>query len=93
MVNITDVAGTFGSFLGVGAETGGIFISVITTVAVLLALSIFTTNEMAVAVAGVSMFSLFTFLGWFPIWLLILIALVVAVLYGRKAIKPVSGEV
>ena len=85
MVNITDVAEVFGQFFGVGAEFGGIFISVIIVIAVLLAFSLYTQNEMAIAISGVGLFSLFTFLEWFPIWLTIIIVLIVAVLVGRKA--------
>lgn len=90
MINITDIPQAFGNLFNVSPEVGGILISVLVLVAVLVGVSLVNNSLMAVSVIGISLISLFTFLGWFPIWLTIIIALLVIVMFARDAIP--KGE-
>lgn len=90
MINVTDIPEVFGNLFNVDAEVGGIIISVIVFMAVIIAVSLVSNSLMAVSVSGITLIALFTFLGWFPIWLTIIIALMVIVLFARDAIP--KGE-
>lgn len=92
MVNLTDVAETFGQFFGVGEATGGVIIAVLVVLAFLLALSIYSQNQIAIAVASISLFAVFTYIGWIDIWITILIALGIAVLVGKSTGRILSGN-
>lgn len=86
MINITDIPQVFADLFGVEASVGGIIISVIVFFAVIVAVSLVSNSLMAVSVSGITMIALFTFLGWFPIWLTVIIALMVIVLFARDSL-------
>jgi len=86
MFNITDIPEAFGEIFNVSAEIGGVLISTIVIVAVIMAVSLASNSLIAVGISGISLVAFFTFMGWFPIWLTILIALFIAVMFGRDAV-------
>ena len=91
MLNMTEIPQVLADLLNIPANTAGVLISIILVAAVVVFLGVVKAKEIAMAGVTVGMFALFTFLGWFPIWITILISLIVAVLFGKTAIRFVSG--
>ena len=91
MLNMTEIPQVFADLLNIPENTAGVLLSIILVAAVVVFLSIVKAKEIAIAGVTVGMFSLFTFLTWFPIWVTILVALVVAVLFGKEASTIIRG--
>ena len=93
MLNLTLIPEAFAEILGVSTDASGIILSVAITSAFLLAISLLIDfNTMPVVIIGVDLFSMFTFLGWFPIWTMILIAMLTAILYAKEITAYISGN-
>ena len=86
MFNLTDIPEAFGNIFNVTPEIGGVLVSVLVIVAVIMAVSLASNSLVAVGVSGISTMAFFTFMGWFPIWLTILIALFIAIMFGRDVV-------
>jgi len=86
MFNLTDIPEAFGELFNVTPEIGGILISVLVIVAVVMAVSLASNSLVAVGISAISLIAFFTFMGWFPIWITILIALFIAVMFGRDTV-------
>lgn len=87
MINLTEIPEQFGNLFNVGSDVGGVMISVIVLLAVIVAVSLAKDSLVAISLSGIGVISFFTFLGWFPIWLTIIIALALVVMFGRDAIN------
>lgn len=91
MINMTDIPDAIGNLFNIPSETGGVLISVLILTAVLTALSLLNQSMIAMTVTSISVIALFTFLGWFPIWITILITLGLAVMFGRSVVSKSGG--
>ena len=91
MFNFTEIPEIFGELLGLGLEPTGILLTVIGLMAISITLAILELSNMGIAVVDVSWISFCTYMEWFPIWIMIIIALIVAVLFARKAVKYIGG--
>lgn len=93
-LNMTAIPQAIGDILGVSYEVAGIIISVGLTIALILALSLLVEHFMSilpVSIVSIAMFTLFTFLDWFPIWILIIISGLTAVLMAKEVNSMFSG--
>lgn len=93
-LNLTQIPEIIGSVLNLDTTVSGVLISVGITIIAIICLGLLVDNyfsELPIVSTVIGLFTLFTFLGWFPIFPFILIALVVAILYGRQAVKYMSG--
>jgi hypothetical protein len=83
-----------GNFLGIGPVAGGLLLSGFFLFGILIALNVLGVNILGEAIAGVAFLGLFTALGWFPIWLMLIIAFITAVMVADKVSKAakVGGE-
>ena len=92
-LNMTAIPQAFAEIFGISYDASGILISVVLTICILLAFALLMEgfNIMPIAIVGIGCFSLFTFLGWFPIWIMIIICLIIAVLVASQATKTISG--
>lgn len=91
MLNMTEIPQVFADMLNIPENTAGVLISIILVAAVVVFLGVVKAKEIAMAGVTVGMFALFTFLGWFPIWVTILICLLVAVLFGKEVTRMVRS--
>ena len=94
MLNMTVIPEIFADILNISYEASGILISVVVTMMLLLAFSVLSDSmNMSNSVfVGIGCFTLFTFLGWFNIWVMILIAMVTAVLWAKGIVKVTGGN-
>jgi len=92
MFNITEIPEIFGEILGLGLEPTGILMTILSLMAITITLSILELSNMGIAVVDVSWISFCTYMEWFPIWIMILISLLVAVLFARKTVAYISGS-
>lgn len=91
MFNLTEMPEIFGEILGLGLEPTGIFLTIIGLMAISITLAVLELSNMGIAIIDICWISFCTYMEWFPIWIMIIIALVVAVLIGQKTVKFVSG--
>lgn len=92
MVNLTQVPEVIGNMLNVPIGTAGIIMAVLITIALVIGVSLIAFSELTVAFVGLASISMFTFIGWFPIWITIFIGLGIAVMLGRKTISKDTGD-
>jgi len=91
LLNMTEVPEVIGTILNVPSEVAGIAITIVLTACLVIFLAIIKAPELATAGLTVASFGFFTFLEWFPIWVTILIALVVSLLFGKEAVSMLKG--
>jgi len=92
MFNFTEIPEIFGEILGLGLEPTGIIITVVTLMGISITLAILELSNMGIAVVDICWISFCTYMEWFPIWIMIIIALLVAVLFARKTVRYVGGS-
>jgi len=90
-VPIGDLPSIVGGFLGVGPTVGGIILSGLILFGILIALSILDVGILGEAIGGIAFLSIFTFLGWFPIWLMLIVAFITAVLVANQVSQTAKG--
>ena len=92
MLNLTELPEIFGKILGLNLEPTGIIITMVTLMAISITLAILELSNMGIAIVDVSWISFCTYMNWFPIWIMIIISLLVAVLFARKAVRYIGGS-
>ena len=92
MFNFTEIPEIFGEILGLGLEPTGILITIIGLMSISITLAILDLSNMGIGVVDVSWISFCTYMGWFPIWIMIIITLLVAVLFARKTVRYIGGS-
>ena len=91
MFNFTEIPEIFGEIMGLGLEPTGILISIIGLMVISITLSILDLSNMGIAVTDIAWISFCTYMGWFPIWIMIIISLGIAVLFGKKTVSYIAG--
>lgn len=92
MFNVTGIPEIFGEILGLGLEPSGILLTIIGLMAISITLSVLDLSNMGIAIIDVCWVSFCTYMAWFPIWIMIIIALIVAVLFARKTVTYIGGS-
>lgn len=84
--NILDIPSQLGSALGIGTFAAGILCSVVLVFAFILPLEIMTRgkSQFSVLIVGVGLMSFCVAVSWLPIYVIILIILLIAGLFGGK---------
>lgn len=92
MFNVTAIPENFAPILGLDIEAVAIGISVIGLLVLVLFLAVLDVK--AVGIVGVSLtyLAFTTFMGWFPFWIFIIIALLTAIMVARKINEQMSGS-
>jgi len=92
MFNVTEIPEIFGEWLGLGLEPTAILLTIIGLMAISITLAVLELSNMGIAVIDVGWISFCTFMQWFPIWIMIIISLIIAVLFARKTVKYIGGS-
>jgi len=91
-VDISEFDDRIGEALGIGAFGGGLLITFIVLFAVLGMLGIVmkrAPSTMMVLLLGMSVLCFGIAVTWFPVWILVVICLLVALLFGQSVLKGV----
>jgi len=91
-VDISEFDDRIGEALGIGAFGGGLLITFIVLFAVLGMLGIVmkrAPSTMMVLLLGICVLSFGIAVTWFPVWILAIICLLVALLFGQSVLKGV----
>lgn len=90
-MSIMDLPEAIGDVLGVSTETGGLLLSAVIIMAVMLALATLK-SETWVMITGVIIFAgLLTAIGWLSQWFLVMTAIVLVTFLGVKFAKGVTA--
>ena len=92
MFNVTEIPEIFGEILGLGLEPSGILLTIIGLAVISITLSILELSNMGIAIIDVSWIAFCTYMQWFPIWIMIIVTLIVAVLFARKTVSYIAGS-
>lgn len=92
MFNLTEIPEIIGEILGIGLEPTGIIITIFTLAALSVTLAILELSNMGIAIVDVSWIAFCTYMGWFPIWVMIIIVLLIAVLFAKKTVRYTGGS-
>lgn len=93
-LNLTEIPEILGSILNVNTEIAGTLLSVGITIVLIIAIGLLVEsvfNVLPIVTICIGCFTLFTFLGWFPIFPFLIIVLLVAVLYGKAIVSYMNG--
>lgn len=92
MFNVTAIPENLAPILGLDIEAVAIGISVVGLLVLVLFLAVLDVR--AVGIVGVSLtyLAFTTFMGWFPFWIFIIIALLTAIMVSRKINEQMSGS-
>jgi len=91
--NLTELPEVFGEILGLSLEPSAVLISIVGLAIISLCLALVDLSNMGIAICDISWLTFATYLGWFPIWIMIIIVLIIAVLFARKVVSYSSGNV
>lgn len=91
-LNLTQVPEVFTEVLGIPLIASGILISMIIILVVVVFLALLDCPMMGIAGSIVGLIAFFTFIGWFPIWVSIGIALIIAILFGTRVRNTITGS-
>ena len=91
MFNITEIPEIFGELFSLDLEPTGILLTIIGLMVISITLAVLDLSNMGIAVMDISWISFCTYMGWFPIWIMIIITLGIAVLFARKVVTYVAG--
>lgn len=91
-LNLTQVPEVFTELLGIPVIASGILISMLIVLSAVVFLALLDCPPMGIAGAIIGLIAFFTFLGWFPVWISIGIALAIAVLFGVTVRKTFTGS-
>lgn len=92
MFNLTEIPEVIGEILGVGLEPTGIIITIVTLMALSITLAILELSNMGIAIVDICWIAFCTYMNWFPIWIMIIIVLITAVLFAQKTVKYLGGS-
>ena len=92
MFNVTEIPEIFGEILGLNLEPTGILLTLLGVMAISITLAILELSNMGIAIADVCWISFATYMQWFPIWIMIIISLMIAVLFARKTVEYLGGS-
>ena len=92
MFNLTEIPEIFGDILGLGVEPTGILMTIVGLMAISVTLAILDLSNMGIAVTCIGWVAFCTYMGWFPIWIMILVALVIAVMFAKKTVNIIAGS-
>lgn len=70
---------------------GGLLLSLLFLLAVVIAVSLITRNNNVLTLSGVVVILFCTGIQWLPVWVAILIAMLVSLFYGNLATKVMGG--
>ncbi len=86
MVILSDTLANAGTWMGVTASQAGVILSLMFSLATILAILIATKGrkaEFTVPTGALFVTVLFTFLGWYPVWTGSVLALILAIFVGK----------
>lgn len=89
--NLTALPEVFSTVLGMDLEPTAIFLTLIGLMAIIVFLAVLEINKTGMALVGITYLAFCTYMAWFPIWIMIIISLVVAVLVGQKTVAYIKG--
>jgi len=88
MIDLSSFGELLGEKLGIGAFAGGMLIGFILLVVVLFPITLIARKKgsgyLAEMVFGISIFGLNIAFGWWPVWMIIILAFLIALLYGEN---------
>lgn len=91
LLNMTAIPETFANILNIPTQTAGIMVSLFIVAAIVIFMSIIKAKEIAIAGVIPVTLAFLTFIGWFDVWITMLVALLVSVLFGKEAAKIVRS--
>lgn len=91
-VDIGSLGVYVGELLQTTAFVGGLLISFLFLLMVILSVSRVTSNGTVLVIAGVMAVLLCAGLGWIPTWVPLIIVMVVAIQYGNLAQRVMGGS-
>lgn len=94
LIDVTNFDDYLGAALGTTAFVGGILASVIILFIALGCLGAASKRRpsgLSTVILGIAVLSLCIAIGWFPVWTLVFLVLLVALLFGGKVIKGYPG--
>ena len=93
-INMTEIPAKVGEIVGLNPTMAGITISIILTIAVLIAIAYLGANMLTCAIGGFGMILLFTALTWIPVWITIPMMLLIAAFFAgtMSGTKNKTGE-
>lgn len=80
-----------GELLSTTAFVGGLFVSFLFLIMVILIIARFTQNDLVVVIAGVFAVILCAGLGWIPVWVVLIIVMIVSIMYGSVVERIMGG--
>lgn len=89
--NVTEIPEVFGVVLGLDVEPTGALLSLFGLLVIIVTLAILEVNNTGMAIVGIAYLSFCVYMAWFPMWILILIALAVAGLSSRAILDKLVG--
>lgn len=92
MFNVTAIPENFSVLLGLEIETTAILASLLVLLVISVTCALLELDLLGIVILDIVVITFFTAIGWFPIWITILIGLAIAVLFGRKTVSLLSGE-
>jgi hypothetical protein len=91
-VNIMDFPQYLSEAIGIPVFASQLLISTILLFAVLLPCAIWAKSSLLPIIVGFPMMGILVALQWLPIWFLLLISLIVALIYAKELKASVGGE-
>jgi len=91
MFNVTAIPENFGILLGLEIETSAILMTLVFIAIISFTCAVLELELLGIVVLDIVSLTFFTMMGWFPIWIFIIIALIIAVLFGQKTVTYIKG--
>lgn len=90
-LNLLALPTQLGALLGVGSLGGGLILSCLILLSAMIPVATSKTGIITPVIVGITFLGLFTFLGWIPFWIILLVALLVAGLWASGISKAFQG--
>lgn len=87
LLNMTAIPETFANILNIPTYTAGILVSLFIVAGLVIFMAIIKAPEIAIGATAPVALAFLTFIGWFDVWITILVALIVSVMFGKEATK------
>ena len=88
---VSDIPATFASALGITVDVAMVIISAMILVSVGLTMAVLNVNPIGITIVMVSLIGVLTLVGWFPVWLMIIVIIVTAAMFGRMMSGWITG--
>lgn len=88
---LSDIPTTFASALGIDVLTAQTILSVMILVSVGLTMAVLNVNPVGITIVMVSLIGVLTLVGWFPVWILVIVIVAVVAMFSRFMSDWITG--